>query len=422
MFQDMFHDPNEPTEADVGRFIPSSQLLSWHAVQKQRYPQVYPPDDKLFGDREKQYSFGSKLLTYFDDDVNKPMRCEVVGSKWNGEYGIKEPMYVVMMNNELSLIPLTSGHEEGGWKFVGGGIDSDKGEDYSEEEDYDEEDYEEEDSQEPMPAERNTIEANQTRNDSTSKCAYPPCGEASPGKKCSRCKVVAYCSQNCQKSHWKYHKYCCVDSNVPRHIVPSSASLESIQNAIDRAQVNDVIEIEDGVFEGETLEINKNLHFVGKGYRKDGGTVLKCTVIVKQNGCSGGKFTMRDLLVEGSLTVEQNTYENIEFVSVEVNCNNQQVDAISINECNGKLLLYCCEVTGGRDGLSIMSHSTRAKLDQTDISFAACRGIFANPNFEITGSAVYNCGGYGIKCRGGYTDLGGNEIQPGPWSSSGYGF
>ena len=35
------------------------------------------------------------------------------------------------------------------------------------------------------------------------------CGECAPSKKCSQCKSVQYCDQNCQKMHWFTHKKIC---------------------------------------------------------------------------------------------------------------------------------------------------------------------------------------------------------------------
>ncbi|GMI04035.1 hypothetical protein TrLO_g275 [Triparma laevis f. longispina] len=39
-------------------------------------------------------------------------------------------------------------------------------------------------------------------------CGYPGCREPAP-LKCSRCKETNYCSKECQKDHWKFHKKLC---------------------------------------------------------------------------------------------------------------------------------------------------------------------------------------------------------------------
>jgi hypothetical protein len=116
----MFSDPNEASEKDVGRFIPISQLQEWHKEMQKKYPQIFLPDDPLFGTQDRQHAFGTKLKTFFDDDPNKPMECEVVGSRWTMEFGTKDPIYVVVIGGELSQIAFTSAHEEGGWQVEDG--------------------------------------------------------------------------------------------------------------------------------------------------------------------------------------------------------------------------------------------------------------------------------------------------------------
>eukprot|EP00979_Chaetoceros_neogracilis_P006454 scaffold1311_cov195-Chaetoceros_neogracile.AAC.1 len=116
-------ESDEPTEADVGRFIPTSQLVQWHTTMKLKFPDIYTADDKLFGIQKKMHGLGTKLKTFFDDDPDKPMNCEVVGSRWQVEFGDRQPMYVVLMGHELTQIAFSSAHEEGGWEAVGGGED-----------------------------------------------------------------------------------------------------------------------------------------------------------------------------------------------------------------------------------------------------------------------------------------------------------
>lgn len=60
----MFAPVSYLSQNQVGRFIPTRELNEWHNKMKQMYPQVYPADDKLFGDDGKQHSFGTKLKTF----------------------------------------------------------------------------------------------------------------------------------------------------------------------------------------------------------------------------------------------------------------------------------------------------------------------------------------------------------------------
>ena len=125
----MYQDDDSIDERLVeGEFIEESELEEWFNESKKKYPQIFTADETLYGPYTGQHAFGQKLKAFFDDDPNKPMLCEVRGSYWQHENlypGMKpmnalgkEPMYVIIINGELSQIPWTSAHEEGGWKPV----------------------------------------------------------------------------------------------------------------------------------------------------------------------------------------------------------------------------------------------------------------------------------------------------------------
>ena len=48
----------------------------------------------------------------------------------------------------------------------------------------------------------------------TSERACPVCNETSLLRECTRCRRVAYCSRDCQRQDWRYHKALCQSSQV----------------------------------------------------------------------------------------------------------------------------------------------------------------------------------------------------------------
>ena len=112
-------DHADPTPAEVGKFIPLSELEAWFKKMRKKYPQIFSKDDTLFGVYSDMHSMDQKLMTYFDHDPNQPMKCQVKGMRWVEERykkHVKTPMYVVMFGEELSQITFTSAHEKGGWQ------------------------------------------------------------------------------------------------------------------------------------------------------------------------------------------------------------------------------------------------------------------------------------------------------------------
>ena len=61
-------EQGDPTAADDGVFLSDEELFAWHRSMQVKYPQIFTPDDKLFGDVGRQHLHGTKLMTWFDDD------------------------------------------------------------------------------------------------------------------------------------------------------------------------------------------------------------------------------------------------------------------------------------------------------------------------------------------------------------------
>ena len=55
------------------------------------------------------------------------------------------------------------------------------------------------------------------------------CRKTIAAQKCSRCKIVYYCSKECQESHWKFHKVWCVQARdqkrVPQAVIDNKGSV-----------------------------------------------------------------------------------------------------------------------------------------------------------------------------------------------------
>ena len=116
----MEEDNDDPTPADIGRFIPQAELQEWWTFMQRKYPQIFPASDPC---PSKQLTKGTKVRNYFDGDRSKEMNAIILGSKMKKESFSPEeyPMYVVRCppsSHELSYIHLTEAHEEDGWKVV----------------------------------------------------------------------------------------------------------------------------------------------------------------------------------------------------------------------------------------------------------------------------------------------------------------
>lgn len=241
---------------------------------------------------------------------------------------------------------------------------------------------------------------------------------------CGRCKTTKYCCKACQTSHWKAaHKHICVGSEIERHKV-EEFTCAAIQQAIDAAQPNDVVELNVGTYEAggvEELVISKPLKICGPGQVGINGVILKCHLVVKGIP-ENGEVLLTNFKVSGTACLQENSNTNITMYSVAVECSRELaergIDTMKILSCQGKVLLFDCEILGGCDTL-VISGAPKVHIKGTEIRFARSRGIFANDSFVIEDSVVDMCGAYGIKGRSGWNEKGDNDIQSGPWSSYG---
>src|SRR6056300_67403 len=117
MFGYGYEEDDDPTDDDIGVFIPQAELESWWKMMQMKHPQIFPASDPC----PRQLTKDTKLRTYFDGDKNKEMNAVVLGSKMKVETlpppSSEYPMYVVRCppdSYELSYIHLTAAHEEDG--------------------------------------------------------------------------------------------------------------------------------------------------------------------------------------------------------------------------------------------------------------------------------------------------------------------
>ena len=236
---------------------------------------------------------------------------------------------------------------------------------------------------------------------------------------CARCKKVNYCGRSCQKKHWDAHKHRCFSPDTPQ-IRVVGFTIEAIQSSIDDANCGDVLVLEDGTYEGnEVLRIHKPITLLGQGKDK---TKLACSELKVEagNDASFSKYSVTIADFEAAnASIENKNYKAVNVCGIKfAGPIGSRNDAVITGQQAGKILFLDCDIIGGADSLCIGGDGVHIK--HTVIKDAQCRGIFSgHSSFIIEDSTIYNCGGYGIKGRAGWTEKGKNKIQPGPWSSWG---
>lgn len=258
---------------------------------------------------------------------------------------------------------------------------------------------------------------------------------------CGRCKYQKYCSRNCQKKDWKFHKHTCLSADVPRHQVEDCTE-EAIKSAIAAAAPGDAVLLPvEGTFDGDHFEItiDKPLHIIGPSAKKE-NCKFECKHLTIKVDVDGGNVVLANFMVNASVSVNvvnqssgssgSSRYDDegnkikkdrIVLSNVTVQCRAETQDAFCISGCHKHdALLIDCEIYGGADGLFIQDCGYNAvHLKSTDVRFAGSRGIFARQSFVIEDCEVSNCGAYGIKGSAGWEEKGDNDIQAGPWGQYG---
>mmetsp|Transcript_24572 Transcript_24572/g.38576 ORF Transcript_24572/g.38576 Transcript_24572/m.38576 type:complete len:282 (-) Transcript_24572:149-994(-) len=239
---------------------------------------------------------------------------------------------------------------------------------------------------------------------------------------CGRCKSAKYCSTDCQKKDWVFHKFKCVAPEVTRHVI-QGGSVEDIQSAIHAASPGDAVVIKKGTYEAMSgpLFVNKPIYLWG-GEEDRHDVVLNCQVVIDESGGDhdgSAAVVVADFDLNGTVTISANKYKSVTLCNVAMKCpNGARDDALDINGCKGKCLILGCDIEGGSDGVNISSEGVHLK--RSCIQYAQNRGIFSRRVFTIEDCEVSGCGGYGIKGSAGWTEKGRyNDIQPGPWSAWG---
>jgi len=246
-------------------------------------------------------------------------------------------------------------------------------------------------------------------------CARPSCGAPS-SQKCGRCKDARYCGRSCQTKDWKRHKREC---NQVQKVLEVS-SFEELQAAVRGTADGGALTIKlaAGEFSGPgPLVITRAVRLQGSGSGA-GGSLLAVPLRVGQDPHreKGGDLLISNLWAQKGGSIATNGFHHIDLQDVtftEHAGSGNDCLVIDAGGCEQGVDVKDCRVYGGDDGLFISGGQVLVK--GSEIRFAQSRGIFANPGFAIESSIVSDCGSYGIKCRGGYTDLGGCKIQPGPW-------
>ena len=115
----------------------------------------------------------------------------------------------------------------------------------------------------------NLIESPSKDNTKTSAELCPICKQKEASKKCSKCKIMSYCSQECQRNDWPAHKFFCGSLPFPAQIKTGGKYVRGVllsENSQDPILINILVEFKTlkSPYGNETFENPDLKKFLGE--------------------------------------------------------------------------------------------------------------------------------------------------------------
>ncbi len=236
----------------------------------------------------------------------------------------------------------------------------------------------------------------------TALCVFdgrPECKKTGKKLRCP-CQTVTYCSKECQKLHWKSHKFECATRNA--NTAAESAGNENLE-AKTLAELQQlvssettpngaVIKLQPGVYSAypngtvAPLIITRSVTIEGCGMASGAGaTHLDCEIIIDTNPSPTADSTLilRNFRCWRGMKINKNNHHSIQLVNLHISLPDakskfeQQIptrgDCVEVSDCN-ILLISGCQIHGGSDGLGLNGRC-KAHILKSEIKYACSRGM-----------------------------------------------
>jgi hypothetical protein len=114
-FSQQDHHMQSATTQDIGKYLSQAELSEWWTDMHNKFPQLFESHYPC----PKQHPPKTKLSTHLDQNPSRPIRVEVVGSKFRKDFATeKYAFYVVKhkQSGELAFIDWIEAHEAHIWQ------------------------------------------------------------------------------------------------------------------------------------------------------------------------------------------------------------------------------------------------------------------------------------------------------------------